>query len=360
LFDPALRHYSRAFRPGDPTFADSTDAQRWADARRRATDHVLRAIAESPLGEKLILRGSRLLRSWCGAAAREPGDLDYLVDPPTIGMGDPWAERLADTLTAAVIAKPNPEGVEFLREGIESDDIWTYERAPGRRIVFPWRSVGLPGGSVQVDAVFGEALSEPARMDAIPSEDGGCIVVRQSSPAQSLAWKLVWLETDTYPQGKDLYDAVLLAERFPLSRNLLTECLRRVELEPPSGTATEFVRRWNVDWVTFLTEYPWVEGDKQAWLNRMAAAIEPTFRDEILMQVLPELAELPSQWLTATVVALARGIRVANAYDRLPILADALEEAGCDDEAILLHCRREGRHSAGCWVIDHVLGLRES
>jgi hypothetical protein len=45
-----------------------------------------------------------------------------------------------------------------------------------------------------------------------------------------------------------------------------------------------------------------------------------------------------------------------RAFDQLPVLADALEDAGCTDEAILAHCRGEGPHVRGCWVVDLVLG----
>jgi hypothetical protein len=44
-----------------------------------------------------------------------------------------------------------------------------------------------------------------------------------------------------------------------------------------------------------------------------------------------------------------------RAFDRLPILADALEEAGCTDAAILEHCRGPGPHVRGCWVVDLLL-----
>ena len=36
----------------------------------------------------------------------------------------------------------------------------------------------------------------------------------------------------------------------------------------------------------------------------------------------------------------------------MPILADALQDAGCDNEDILSHCRGEGPHVRGCWVLD--------
>jgi hypothetical protein len=62
-------------------------------------------------------------------------------------------------------------------------------------------------------------------------------------------------------------------------------------------------------------------------------------------------------WLTADVTALARGIYDGKAFDRLPILADALQDAGCDSADILDHCRRtDWAHVRGCWVVDLLLG----
>lgn len=65
---------------------------------------------------------------------------------------------------------------------------------------------------------------------------------------------------------------------------------------------------------------------------------------------------LAPEWLTADVVALAHGIYTDQDFDRLPILADALQDAGCDDESVLWHCRRPGGHVRGCWVIDLATG----
>jgi hypothetical protein len=55
-------------------------------------------------------------------------------------------------------------------------------------------------------------------------------------------------------------------------------------------------------------------------------------------------------------IKLARAIYDEYAFDRLPILADALEEAGCTDTDILNHCRQPGDHVRGCWVVDLLLG----
>ena len=56
------------------------------------------------------------------------------------------------------------------------------------------------------------------------------------------------------------------------------------------------------------------------------------------------------------VLGVARGIYEDRAFDRLPLLADALMDAGCDNDDILAHCRGEGPHVRGCWVVDLVLG----
>ena len=65
---------------------------------------------------------------------------------------------------------------------------------------------------------------------------------------------------------------------------------------------------------------------------------------------------LAPQWRTSTVLALACGIYDERAFDRLPILADALQDAGCENADILDHCRGPGPHARGCWVVDLVLG----
>ncbi len=61
-------------------------------------------------------------------------------------------------------------------------------------------------------------------------------------------------------------------------------------------------------------------------------------------------------WRTSDVTALAQGIYDDHAFDRMPILADALQEAGCDNTDVLTHCRADTVHARGCWVVDGVLG----
>jgi hypothetical protein len=78
------------------------------------------------------------------------------------------------------------------------------------------------------------------------------------------------------------------------------------------------------------------------------------FRDILGNPFRPVTAD-PS-WLTTTVVSLAEGIYADRAFDRLPILADALQDAGCENADILSHCRSDGPHTRGCWVVDLLLG----
>jgi hypothetical protein len=63
-------------------------------------------------------------------------------------------------------------------------------------------------------------------------------------------------------------------------------------------------------------------------------------------------------WNNGAVVELAQAILADRAFDRLPILADALEEAGCDNQDILSHCRGPESHVRGCWVVDLVLAKK--
>ena len=62
------------------------------------------------------------------------------------------------------------------------------------------------------------------------------------------------------------------------------------------------------------------------------------------------------RWNHGTIPAIARHIYDDRAFHDLPILADALEDAGCTDAAILAHCRQPGAHVRGCWVVDLLLG----
>jgi hypothetical protein len=62
------------------------------------------------------------------------------------------------------------------------------------------------------------------------------------------------------------------------------------------------------------------------------------------------------RWKDETVRKFAQRIYDERAFDHLPVLGDALEDAGCTDPVILAHYRLPGEHVRGCWVIDYLLG----
>jgi hypothetical protein len=61
-------------------------------------------------------------------------------------------------------------------------------------------------------------------------------------------------------------------------------------------------------------------------------------------------------WLTSTVTALARQMYESRDFGPMPILADALQDSGCENSDVLTHCRGDGPHVRGCWVVDLILG----
>jgi hypothetical protein len=67
-------------------------------------------------------------------------------------------------------------------------------------------------------------------------------------------------------------------------------------------------------------------------------------------------ASFSPEWRTDTAIALARTMYASRDFSAMPILADALQEAGCDSEDLLNHCRAPWPHTRGCWVVDAVLG----
>jgi hypothetical protein len=267
-FDPALRQYPNAYRAGEPAFLATATGTRWKAARRTAMNHILTAITATTWAEHLVLRGSVTMAAWIGDAARVPGDLDFVVTPHTITSDSPDAAALIHDLKTAVRAT---RGAGLQPDRITETAIWTYERADGRRLTIPFSTSGSPDGHVQIDIVFGERLPLPPELLVPPGVDEPVL----AAPASlSLVWKLLWLATDTYPQGKDLYDAVLLAEYTTVDLALVRDLLR-AELGSEADTFTaESVLAWKVDWTNFTDEYPGITGTADQWTRRLALALD--------------------------------------------------------------------------------------
>ena len=111
------------------------------------------------------------------------------------------------------------------------------------------------------------------------------------------------------------------------------ECTARINLDPRQKTH-EAIRYWN--------------SERRSQCGLLRDVFGNPFR--------PVRAD--RSWLHAnagTVFSVAQAIYEEKAFDRLPILGDALEDAGCTDAAMLDHCRQPGEHVRGCWAVDLVL-----
>jgi hypothetical protein len=272
-----MKQHPNAYRATDPAFADPSRTDAWRTARRAALDLVLTAVSESEWVDHLVLRGSVLMAAWFGEEAREPGDLDFVVVPQTWKIDDERTARMLEGIARAA-QEASGDGVRISAEGAVVEDIWTYERVPGRRMVLPWTAPGLPHGHVQLDFVFEERLPEPPE----PVELPGGTVVQAATPALSLAWKMMWLLNDAYAQGKDLYDAVLLAERHPLPYELLHKVFELSGEWPypqePYITLKHVVELLQyVEWHHFVVEYPQYADAEREFVDRLVEAVTPTF-----------------------------------------------------------------------------------
>ncbi|MGP3986015.1 nucleotidyl transferase AbiEii/AbiGii toxin family protein [Streptomyces sp. 3N207] len=290
VFDPSALHYANAMRLGNPEFADAETGERWFAARRRALDLVLATVAGSPWAEHLVLRGSVLLRAWYGEAAREPGDLDFVVEPADWQLEDERTERMLDELAHRADLRSHEAAgdVRLDSRGAVRDEIWTYDRVPGRRLVIPWSAEGVPGGTIQLDFVFNEPLPAPAARTAVPRPEGADgdapLSIRAATRELSLAWKVLWLASDMHPEAKDLYDAVLLAEDETVSLpfELLREVFRGVDYgyyDRNPVLLDRFAKEVgsSTDWSEFTKEYPHLTVPDHDWGQRLAHALAATF-----------------------------------------------------------------------------------
>jgi hypothetical protein len=135
---------------------------------------------------------------------------------------------------------------------------------------------------------------------------------------------------------------------------------RRELLHTDEGRALsgrELVTR-AADFVYFAF-FPWLPRNNRSagYLNSPEEYLAPFLSPDLLRCVFPNPLRPPTMnpsWRTSDVVGLSLGIDADGAYNRLPLLGDALMDAGAD-EHLLAHARADG-HVRGCWLVDLVLG----
>jgi hypothetical protein len=109
---------------------------------------------------------------------------------------------------------------------------------------------------------------------------------------------------------------------------------------------------------------PTAESSFNRYQNRMARALgaeraaQCALLRDIVGNPFSALSVVPTWlfWNERCVPKIAQAVYVEHRFHELPVLGDALLDAGCDNEAILAHCRAPGPHMRGCWVVDLLLG----
>jgi hypothetical protein len=156
-----------------------------------------------------------------------------------------------------------------------------------------------------------------------------------------------------YEPDEDGYvpEGEVLAEGLGVVAKGLAEALRESTWEPGESTMAFFYTSQAAWYAATVEAYRLADDDASAKVEREENAVLMKFLLEIFGNPFRPVRFDPS-WRTTNVVALAQAAYDDRAFDRLPILADALEDAGCTDAEILNHCRQSAEHVRGCWVVD--------
>jgi hypothetical protein len=158
----------------------------------------------------------------------------------------------------------------------------------------------------------------------------------------------------------ELFALVEVAERFADGE------VGTAELEAARQRGERLPRKWSADFrlgfgTASVLQDIW---DRAASVDHVFAPLTRDYRRALPRhRVFQELLGpaprpiLSPDWCTDTAIALARTMYESRDFSAMPILADALQDAGCDQPAILSHCRDAAlTHVRGCWVVDLVLG----
>lgn len=78
--------------------------------------------------------------------------------------------------------------------------------------------------------------------------------------------------------------------------------------------------------------------------------------DDLTLPSVQKDAQKAAAWRTETVKSMALVMYRQRDFSGMPVLGDALEEAGCPFEELVSHCRGDVRHFRGCWVLNLILG----
>jgi hypothetical protein len=158
-------------------------------------------------------------------------------------------------------------------------------------------------------------------------------------------------------------DGLMTEEELAIAR-LAAETVVEATGQHSAWTATGPPNR-DANWAAWCAARNSLRALQEPGQPRMFSAEEIIEQARLLQDIFGLLpfrpATMKAEWLAwndGTVVDLAQAIYKDRIFNHLPILADALEEAGCTDHHILDHCRQRGEHVRGCWVVDLILAKK--
>ncbi len=129
---------------------------------------------------------------------------------------------------------------------------------------------------------------------------------------------------------------------------------------PPTAHDPAQINRMAGARLAWQSVIPWFQGQQldavrtlKAKANGQASLLRDIFGN-LFRPVFLDPAWLT--WKDSTIRKLAQAVYANRAVDRLRVLADALEDAGCSDAGLLGHLRGPGPHVRGCWALDLLLG----
>ena len=156
-----------------------------------------------------------------------------------------------------------------------------------------------------------------------------------------------WLHDEPFRLAIETAEIAAEAGKYPPHRELL----RRLMARPPRAGSDTFDAR-QVAFAAALS--PASAAPASDLRPQTRACYADAYRDLFANPFLR--LTWNSDWFTRTVRDLAAHIYADHDFGAMPILADALQDAGCDDEQVLTHCRADKPHARGCWVLDAILG----
>ncbi|VTR93437.1 Uncharacterized protein OS=Sorangium cellulosum (strain So ce56) GN=sce5710 PE=4 SV=1 [Gemmata massiliana] len=154
-------------------------------------------------------------------------------------------------------------------------------------------------------------------------------------------------------------DVVRATERWAEGRAIKREAVKAFNDLELSPAHSEFGRKYGAMQLGFCSDdayiavtytTAWATDEEPATERWLANLVREVFGNPF------RPVPLSPVWRTGTAVALAQQVYESRDFGAMPILADALQDAGCDNADVLDHGRGPGPHVYGCWVVDLVLG----